>query len=202
MSKVFQPEHVVTDNPHGGMIYGPINDENNDDGTRYVQTVKGGHTIIVNENGSKLDHTPGTHNELCGTNLVKGTSNTDAPKEAVAKAIVARHGDIVMVAEHGNIKLKAKNIWIETHDTSPGGNFLVNANGHIAMTAGQKATFGAAKICMIGADNIALTAPGLDIFSDNFNVSDSPLSGIFDILTNISLASLLKLANRECGGGV
>ena len=55
MSKVFQPEHVVTDNPHGGMVYGPVSDENNDDGTRYLQTVKGGHTIIVNQNGNKLD---------------------------------------------------------------------------------------------------------------------------------------------------
>ena len=136
MSKVFQPEHVVTDNPHGGMIYGPINDENNDDGTRYVQTVKGGHTILVNENGNKLDHTPGTHNELCGTDLVKG-KNTDAPDEAVAKAIVARHGDIVMVAEHGNIKLKAENIWIETGGTENKGTFLVKSNGHIAMTAGE-----------------------------------------------------------------
>ena len=111
MSKVFQPEHVVTDNPHGGMVYGPINDEKNDDGTRYLQTVEGGHTLIVNKNGNKLDHTPGTHNELCGTDLVKG-KNTDAPDEAVAKAIVARKGDIVIVAEHGNIKLNAENIWV------------------------------------------------------------------------------------------
>ena len=97
MSKVFQPEHVVTDNPHGAMVYGPVTTEKDDDGTRYVQTVKGGHTIIVNENGNKLDHTPGTHNELCGTGLVEG-KNTKSTDEAVAKAIVARHGDIVIVA--------------------------------------------------------------------------------------------------------
>ena len=200
MSKVFQPEHVVTDNPHGGMVYGPVSDENNDDGTRYLQTVKGGHTIIVNQNGNKLDHTPGTHNELCGTKLVKGTNNTDAPNEAVAKAIIARHGDIVMVAEHGNIKLKAENIWIETTGTSPAGNFLVRSNGHVGLTAGQKVTIGGTKMCMIGKDQITLTSGVVDVISNNFNVSDSPVSGIFDILTNISLANMIKLANRECGG--
>ena len=199
MSKVFQPEHVVTDNPHGGMIYGPINDENNDDGTRYVQTVKGGHTILVNENGNKLDHTPGTHNELCGTDLVKG-KNTDAPDEAVAKAIVARHGDIVMVAEHGNIKLKAENIWIETGGTENKGNFLVKSNGHIAMTAGEKATFAGTKICMIGKDNITLTSEGDIILLCDQIQKSSPLSSIFSIFTNMSLASLLRLVNQECGG--
>ena len=199
MSKVFQPEHVVTDNPHGGMIYGPINDENNDDGTRYVQTVKGGHTILVNENGNKLDHTPGTHNELCGTDLVKG-KNTDAPDEAVAKAIVARHGDIVMVAEHGNIKLKAENIWIETGGTENKGTFLVKSNGHIAMTAGEKATFAGTKICMIGKDNITLTSEGDIIQLCDQIQKSSPLSSIFSIFTNMSLASLLRLVNQECGG--
>ena len=202
MSKVFQPEHVVTDNPHGAMVYGPITTEQDDDGTRYTQTVKGGHTIIVNENGNKLDHTPGTHNELCGTGLVKGTSNTDAPNEAVAKAIVARHGDIVMVAEHGNIKLKAQNIWIETGGTKNKGNFLVKSNGHIAMTAGEKTTFAGTKICMVGKDQITLSSGGsIDLLCSELNKS-SPLASIFDIFTNMSLASLLRLVNKECGNQV
>ena len=198
MSKVFQPEHVVTDNPHGGMIYGPINDENNDDGTRYVQTVEGGHTILVNKNGNKLDHTPGTHNELCGTDLRKG-ENTDAPDEAVAKAIVARKGDIVIVAEHGNIKLKAQNIWVEAGGNKNKGNFLVKSNGHIAMTAGEKVTFAGTKLCMIGKDQITLSSKGsIDLFCSDLNKS-SPLSSIFGLLTNMSLANLLKLIDSECG---
>ena len=200
MSKVYQPEHRVTDNPHGAMVYGPLGTEENDDGTRFVQTVKGGHTIIVNQNGNKLDHTPGTHNELCGTKLNKSTTNTDAPNESVAKAIVAREGDIVIVAENGNIKLKANNIWIETTKKDRGGNFLVNSNGHIGLTAGQKVTIGGTKMCMIAKENITLNSGVVDVISNNFNVSDSPVSGIFDILTNISLANMIKLANRECGG--
>jgi len=198
MSKVFQPEHVVTDNPHGAMVYGPVTTEKDDDGTRYLQTVKGGHTLIVNENGNKLDHTPGTHNELCGTDLVKG-KNTKSTDEAVAKAIVARHGDIVIVAEHGNIKLKGQNVWIETTGTDNKGNFLVKSNGHIAMTAGEKATFAGTKICMIGKDQISLSAKGsIDLFCSDLNKS-SPLASIFSIFTNMSLASLLKLVDRECG---
>ena len=199
MSKVFQPENVVTDNPHGAMVYGPIGTEENDDGTRYVQTVKGGHTLIVNENGNKLDHTPGTHNELCGTNLVKGTSNTNAPNEAVAKAIVARHGDIVMVAEHGNIKLKANNIYIESSAPGSAGNFLVEANGHIGMTSGEKVTIGGAKICMVSTDNITLSAKGDIIQVCEQLQKSTPLGSIFDLFQNMSLAGMLKLLDKECG---
>ena len=198
MSKVFQPEHVVTDNPHGAMVYGPVTTEKDDDGTRYVQTVKGGHTIIVNENGNKLDHTPGTHNELCGTDLVKG-KNTDAPDEAVAKAIVARKGDIVIVAEHGNIKLKANNIYVESSAPGNSGNFLVEANGHIGMTAGEKVTIGGAKFCMISTDNITLSAKGDIIQICEQLQKSTPLSNIFGIFTNLSLASMLKLLDKECG---
>ena len=152
----------------------------------------------VNKNGNKLDHTPGTHNELCGTDLVKG-KNTDAPDEAVAKAIVARKGDIVIVAEHGNIKLKAQNIWVETGGTENKGNFLVKSNGHIAMTAGEKVTFAGTKLCMIGKDQITLSSKGsIDLFCSDLNKS-SPLAGIFSIFTNMSLANLLKLVDSECG---
>ena len=198
MSKVFQPEHVVTDNPHGAMVYGPLGTEKNDDGTRFVQTVKGGHTIIVNENGNKLDHTPGTHNELCGTDLVKG-KNTKSSSEAVAKAIVARHGDIVIVAEHGNIKLKANNIYVESSAPGDSGNFLVEANGHIGMTAGEKVTIGGSKICMVSTDNITLSAKGDIIQMCEQLQKSTPLGSIFDLFQNMSLASMLKLLDKECG---
>ena len=198
MSKVFQPEHVVTNNPHGSMVYGPVTTEKDDEGTRYTQTVKGGHTLIVNQNGNKLDHTPGTHNELCGTDLVKG-KNTKSSSEAVAKAIVARHGDIVIVAEHGNIKLKAENIWIETSGNKNKGNFLVNSNGHIGMTAGEKVTIGGSKICMVSTDNITLSAKGDIIQICEQLQKSTPLSNIFGIFTNLSLAGMLKLLDKECG---
>ena len=198
MSKVFQPEHVVTDNPHGAMVYGPVTTEKDDDGTRYVQTVKGGHTIIVNENGNKLDHTPGTHNELCGTGLVEG-KNTKSTDEAVAKAIVARHGDIVIVAEHGNIKLKANNIYVESSAPGNSGNFLVEANGHIGMTSGEKVTIAGTKLCMISSDNITLSAKGDIIQICDQLQKSTPLSNIFGIFTNLSLAGMIKLLDKECG---
>mgnify|MGYP007000191732 len=99
------------------------------DGTRYVQTIAGDHITWANKNGNKTTITPGTSGEICGTELVKG-KNTKTTDESGAKAIVARQGDIVITAEQGNIKLKAKNIWIETTAEAPEGNFLVNSNGH------------------------------------------------------------------------
>ena len=99
----------------------------------------------------------------------------------------------------GTNRLKAENIWIETGGTENKGNFLVKSNGHIAMTAGEKATFAATKICMIGKDQITLSAKGpIDLLCSDLNKS-SPLTSIFSIFTNMSLANLLKLVDQECG---
>ena len=201
MSKVFQPDHILTDNPHGAIVYGPITPEDSDDGTRYLQTSTGGHITWANKNGNTTTITPGQNSEICGRGLVEG-KNTDATSESVAKAITARQGDIVITAEQGNIKLKAKNIWIETHDTSPGGNFLVNANGHIAMTAGEKVTIGGTKLCMIGKENIALSSDGfINAISEGFNHS-APFSPLFGIFQNMSMQTFIALASSECGGGL
>ena len=68
------------------------------------------------------------------------------------------------------------------------------------MTAGEKATFAGTKICMIGKDNITLTSEGDIIQLCDQIQKSSPLSSIFSIFTNMSLASLLRLVNQECGG--
>ena len=201
MSKVFQPDHILTENPHGAIVYGPITPEDTDDGTRYLQTSTGGHITWANKNGNTTTITPGQNSEICGRGLVEG-KNTDATSEAVAKAITARQGDIVITAEHGNIKLKAKNIWIETTDEAPGGNFNVNANGHIDLTAGEKVTIGGTKMCLIGKENIALYSDGfINAISEGFNHS-APFSPLFGIFQNMSMQTFIALASSECGGGL
>ena len=201
MTKDFQPQHTVTENPYGNIAYGPMSSEEDDDGTRYVQTIAGDHITWANKNGNKTTITPGTSGEICGTELVKG-KNTDATDESVAKAIIARKGDIVITAEHGNIKLKAKNIWIETSGSGSAGNFHVNSNGHINLTAGEKVTIGGTKLCMIGKENIALSSDGfINAICEKFNESQ-PFSGIFGLFQNMSMQTLITLASSECGGGL
>jgi len=201
MSKVFQPDHTVTENPHGAIVYGPITPENKDDGTRYLQTIEGGHGVWANKNGNITTITPGQNSEICGRGLVQG-KNTDATSEAVAKAIVARQGDIVITAEQGNIKLKAKNIWIESSGSKSAGNFHVNANGHINLTAGEKVTIGGTKLCMIGKENISLSSDGfINAICEKFNEAP-PFSGIFSLFSGMSMQTLITVASSECGGGL
>ena len=108
----FQPEHIVTDNPHGILSFGPIAPKDKDDNTAMFLSLDGGHTQIYNKNGNKAEINPGKSEEVCGINLAQG-GQQEAPKEALAKVITARNGDIAIIAESGNIKFKAKNIYVE-----------------------------------------------------------------------------------------
>ena len=200
MTKDFQPQHTVSENPYGTIAYGPMSTEDNDDGTRYVQTIAGDHITWANKNGNKTTITPGTSGEICGTELVKG-KNTKTTDESVAKAIIARKGDIVITAEHGNIKLKAKNIWIEATDEAPGGNFNVNANGHIDLTAGEKVTIAGTKLCLIGKANLTLFSNHtINLISHEVKESN-PFSWIAAIQGGAPQMIISKIFTKECGGG-
>ena len=200
MTKDFQPQHTVTENPYGNIAYGPMSTEEDDDGTRYVQTIAGDHITWANKNGNKTTITPGTSGEICGTELVKG-KNTKTTDESVAKAIIARKGDIVITAEHGNIKLKAKNIWIETSDEAPGGNFNVNANGHIDLTAGEKVTIAGTKLCLIGKANLTLFCNNtINLISQEVKESN-PFSLISLIMSGGPVQIISKILSKECGDG-
>ena len=83
MTKDFQPQHTVTENPYGNIAYGPMSTEEDDDGTRYVQTIAGDHITWANKNGNKTTITPGTSGEICGTELVKGKKGSDYSVETL-----------------------------------------------------------------------------------------------------------------------
>ena len=178
MTKDFQPQHTVTENPYGNIAYGPMSTEEDDDGTRYVQTIAGDHITWANKNGNKTTITPGTSGEICGTELVKG-KNTNATDESVAKAIIARKGDIVITAEHGN----------------------VNANGHIDLTAGEKVTIGGTKLCLIGKANLTLFCNNtINMIAQEVKESN-PFSIIAAIQGGSPTMIISKIFTKECGGG-
>ena len=149
----FIPETIVTDNPHGILSFGPIAPKEKDDNNAMLLALDGGHTILCNKNGNKAEINPGKSEELCRINLVQGDQQ-EASKEAIAKIITAKNGDICIIAENGNIKFKAKNIYAECIGDGNDGSFLLKANDHITMTAGEQITISGSKLCMLSSDSI------------------------------------------------
>ena len=194
----FQPEYVVTDNPHGILSFGPIAPKDKDANTAMVLSLDGGHTQLYNKNGNKTEINPGKSEELCGTNLVRGDQQ-ETSEEVIAKHIVARNGDICITAENGNIKFKAKNIYAECIGDGEDGSFLLKANDHITMTAGEQITISGSKLCMLSSDSITLNAQGfLNLFCADV-VKSSPLNVIAKILTGDIIGGFIDTVRKACG---
>jgi len=194
----FIPETLITDNPHGLLCFGPIAPEDGDDGSAMSLFLDGGYTQLCNKNGNLSVIVPGKSEELCGTELVKGDQQ-EASEEAIAKHIVARNGDICITAENGNIKFKAKNIYVECIGNGNDGSFLLKANDHIEMIAGEQMTMGASKICMVSSDAITLNAQGfLNLFYADV-IQSSPLNVVSSILQGDILKGFIDTVRKTCG---
>jgi len=194
----FIPETLITDNPHGILSFGPIASEDKDDNTGMSLFIDGGYTQLINKNGNASVVVPGKSEELCGTELAKGDQQ-ETPEEAIAKIITARNGDICIIAENGNIKFKAKNIYAECIGDGNDGSFLLKANDHITMTAGEQITISGSKLCMLSSDAITLNAQGfLNLFCADV-VKSSPLNVVAKLLTGDVLGGFIDTVRKTCG---
>ena len=187
------PEVLISDNPHGIMFFGPGGGD--DDGSQYTIATSSGSMVHYNKNGSKTELIRTKSHEICGDDLVKDRKTLE--KEVIAKSIVAKNGDIVFHAQNGNIKLLAKNIWIETNGDGNDGVFYVNANGQIQISSSDQLVLSGSKVCMRGQ-------AGIDLVSDHFiNVlgelkSGSPLSSLIGTFVPPQFADLLKGIQASC----
>ena len=187
------PEVLISDNPHGIMFFGPGGGD--DDGSQYTIATSSGSMVHYNKNGSKTELIRTKSHEICGDDLVKDRKTLE--KEVIAKSIVAKNGDIVFHAQNGNIKLLAKNIWIETNGDGNDGVFYVNANGQIQISSSDQLVLSGSKVCMRGQ-------AGIDLVSDHFiNVlgelkSGSPLSNLIGTFVPPQFADLLKGIQASC----
>ena len=196
MPKPRDPEYLVTDNPYGTIFFGPVGPEDQDDKSALTISSKGGHFTHYNQNGNKGEAIPGSSHEVCAYELAQG-DNADSSKEAVAKSITAKDGDICITAEQGNIKLKAKNVYIETLGSGSDGSILMKANDHIGFTAGEQVAVTGAKICLVSADSITLNAKGnINLLCSDI-VKSGPLSGIMSIL-QVDLMSFIENVRQTC----
>jgi hypothetical protein len=183
---------VITDNSHGRMYFGPPSKEKNSKEVFKLIT-KSGHHFEYNENGKKFEHIPGQSHELCGTDL-------EETKEDVVKSIVAREGDIAIIAENGNLKLKANNIYIEASGDNSDGSLLVDANDHVIIHAGEKLVLGGSDVCVVSGSSITLSAQStLRQLYTSISVSESPLSGITALFSGpLGWLSLVKQITETC----
>ena len=194
----FIPETLITDNQHGILCFGPIGPEDKDDNSALSLFLDGGYNQLCNKNGNASITVPGKSEELCGTQLAQGDQQ-EASEEAIAKHIVARNGDICITAENGNIKFKAKNIYVECAGTGNDGSFLLKANDHITMTAGEQITISGSKLCMLSSDAITLNAQGfLNLFYADV-IQSSPLNVVSSILQGDILKGFIDTVRKTCG---
>ena len=187
----FLPEYTVTDNPYGRMTFGPLGPEDKADGAALTVALKGGHYRHYNENGSQLERVPGSSHEVCG--IVDPVSEkSDDEKEVLSKSITAENGDIVLNAESGNIKLIARNIYIESAGDKSDGSFMVKANDHITMVANEQLTLAASKVCLSASADIAFNTKGCLYIMSADIVQGSPLKAISKLLNLGPSSSILK----------
>ena len=140
------PPYQVADNPHALIHCGPVFKESLDDERDLTVATSGGSGVVFYKDGRKVEIVEGASHENVGHN--KDTSK----KDAVAKAIVARNGDIHLVAEQGDVCIKAKNIYFEAMGDSPNGTFQILSNGPMTIACQQhlKCAAGAMCVCMDG----------------------------------------------------
>ena len=188
------PEHTVTNNPHGAIIFGPVGTEN-DGSVLNVATTKGHHDHY-NSNGHKTRITPKKSEEYCGRDFTE--ERKDGENENIAKAIICENGDMIINCQQGNLKIIAKNIYIETLGDDTDGNFMVSANEAITMTAGEQMTLGGAKVCITSSDSINMTAQGLlNITCTDIN-KVSPLNPIIEALLPGPIKELITGVTQSC----
>ena len=194
----FIPETIVTDNQHGVLCFGPIGPEDKDDNSAMSLFLDGGYNQLCNKNGNVSITVPGKSEELCGTQLTQGDQQ-EASGEAIAKIITAKNGDICIIDENGNIKIKTKNIYAECIGDGNDGSFLLKANDHITMTAGEQITISGSKLCMLSSDAITLNAQGfLNLFYADV-IQSSPLNVVSKLLTGDIIGGFIDTVRKTCG---
>ncbi len=141
------PDYTITNNPHALIHCGPIHDDEHDDQRDLTINTSSNCQVIYSKSGNKVEHVQGYHADTSGHEIDPDQD------DAVARAIIAKNGDIILVAEGGSIRMKARNIYMETIDGENGhGKIMGNANGLIQFSTGDEFRVAAGKQCLIAKD--------------------------------------------------
>ena len=197
MSKV--PDQVSYSNEWGTEIMGPIGEYDKlseDLNTNYVKVLKNNYTEIQTLDGNKQTRVQGSDHEICGLGL--GAGRNEAEKEAIAKSITCENGDLILNAKNGNLKIIAKNIYIETVGAESDGSIIIRSNDHISIAAGEQLGLAGGKVCVTAADSITLNAKGFLRLLYADIMQGSPLSGVLSAFTPGPVEQLISDIAETC----
>ena len=184
------PEYTLTDNPFGIMFFGPPGSKKSDDGSIFTIGTKSSCHMSYYKNGAKTEVVRQASHEICGVDM--------QGKENIAKSITAEHGDIVLNAENGNLKIIAKNIWIESTGSGNQGAFSVAANGAITLATGDSVIISSGKdLCLRGSSGVSIVTDHFITLAGGVR-KGSPLSSLVGAVLPGPLADLIKNVQKSC----
>ena len=105
---------------------------------------------------------------------------------------------MVLAAPDGNVKIIAKNIYVETIGSDSDGSILIKANDHITMRAEEQLNLAGGKVCVTAADSITLNAKGYLRLLYADVMQGSPLSGLLGAFLPGPVASLITDIAETC----
>lgn len=178
------PDVTIANNPHCFIHAGPDGPDTEDSGNDLYIATSGKCQVAYAKNGNKVEHIEGFHAETSGYNI------DPEQQGAVGRAIFAKNGDIVLTADNGNIRLKAKNIYIETTGSKGDeseGNFIVNANGQLILVGGDETKIAGGTVCIRGEKDINLVSPGF--IKASGDIIDGGAASTADFISSLMTAN-------------
>jgi hypothetical protein len=197
MAKKRSPEYIVTDNAYGTMFFGPGGPKEADDGTEFRFSVASNSTLKYTNDGGKTEHVQGRNVITCGHNLAQGRDK--AEEEDIAYGVYCENGDIVFSAPSGNVKILAKNIYLESRgpDTDNGA-FLLKANGGITIDSGEQLTLSGTKVCVRGEAEVNIVTDHFINMVGEIIQGGSPFSPLLNSILPSVITDLLNGVSASC----
>lgn len=197
MTKQRSPEYIVYDGAHGSMFFGPGGPPDADDGKELTIACASESYLSYNKDGGKTEHIQGRNIISCGHGL--GKDRDISEEEDISYGVYCENGDLVLCAPSGNLKILARNIYIESRgfDTDDG-VCLLKSNGAITIDSGEQLTLSGTKVCVRGQAEINLVTDHFINIVGEIQEGGSPLSELLKQFVPSIFADLLKGVGESC----
>jgi len=189
------PEVTLANNPHAFIQCGPVAPEGKDDKRDLTIVTSAGANVVYSKSGNKTEVIPGQSGEICGADL------DPSQKEVIAKAIVAPAGDIIILAENGNIRFKGKNIYFEAEgaadEDGEDGNIIATSNGQVIIKGGDHLRLAADDMCIAAGKSISVNGD-IRLIGDIQGMESLSSIGLIKTLLGGNWLSVLSAVGNSC----